>query len=257
MENLYLPVFETKPGVTGFFSTAAGCSPRSPYYNRTVLDELGLHDVHLIWPEQVHGDTAAVIQKNENGFLTDENGSGYRMEIQRDGLTVSGLRIPSCDAVITDLPGVLLTTVHADCIPVCLYDPVRRVIGTVHAGWRGTAQGIGRKAVRKMETVFGSRPGDVCAWIGPGISKCCFEIGEEVREAFLQKFDWTDEFAERRNGSLYLDLKGINKRQLWEIGVNSIEISPFCTCCNTDFCSYRREKGTRLRMGAGLCLTER
>ena len=79
------------------------------------------------------------------------------------------------DGLVTDLPGVSLVIFGADCLPILLYDPVRRVVAAVHAGWRGTAIGIVTRAVEKMRDVYGSAPADILAAIGPGISKCCFE----------------------------------------------------------------------------------
>ena len=84
------------------------------------------------------------------------------------------------DGLITDIPGLALCIFTADCTPILLYDPVKRCAGAVHAGWRGTAMDIAGKAVRKMAETFGSRPENICAAVGPCISRCCFETGEEA-----------------------------------------------------------------------------
>ena len=86
------------------------------------------------------------------------------------------------DGLVTDIPGVSLVVFGADCLPVLFYDPVRRVVAAAHAGWRGTAAGIVERAVEKM-AFYGSRPEDILAAIGPGISRCCFETHEDVPNA--------------------------------------------------------------------------
>lgn len=237
MKQAYLEVFERVPQVKGFFATKYGACKGSPYYHEAVLKDTGLEAMQRIQPQQVHGDTIAVIRERGAEPVT----------------------LPETDGMITGAAGVLLTTVHADCLPVYLFDPKKRAIGLVHAGWRGTAAGIAPKAVRELSRTYGSSPADIQAFIGPGISKCCFETGPEVLEAFLEKWSFAREFAEKRGHKYYIDLKGINKRQLTDLGVKAraITVSSHCTCCEEElFCSYRREGGTYLRMGAGLCLTE-
>lgn len=235
MNNKYLEVFGELPGVKGFFSTKYGASEGSPYSREDVLREQGLEHVGIVQPQQVHKDHIEVILKKSE----------------------KPLRLADTDGLLTDIPEVLLTTVHADCIPVYFYDPIRRVIGLVHAGWRGTALGIGAKAARMMRKHFQSDPRQILAYIGPGISACCFETGAEVYEEFKDKWPFMDEFV-RPSGEKYLiDLKGINKRQLTIEGLcgENIQVSSHCTCCEPElFCSYRREGGTYRRMGAGLCL---
>ena len=233
--HLFLEIFEEIPQVKGFFSTKQGASAGSPYYNEEVLKEAGLLDMQLIWPGQVHKDEISVIKERETEPVS----------------------IPDTDGLITNVPGVLLTTVHADCLPVWFYDPEHNAIGLVHAGWRGTAAGIAAKAVRKMGTHYGSRPEAMQCVIGSGISACCFEVGPEVYVAFKEIWDFTDTFSRPEGEKYFLDIKGINRQQLLEEGVKAenVKVSAHCTCCEPEqFCSYRREGGTYRRMGAGLCL---
>lgn len=235
MDKNYLEVFGEFPGVKGFFSTKYGASEGSPYSREDVIREQGLEHAGIVWPRQVHKSHIEVITKKSE----------------------KPLRLADTDGLLTDAPQVLLTTVHADCIPVYLYDPIRRAIGLVHAGWRGTALGIGAKAARMMKKHFQSEPEQIKAYIGPGISSCCFETGPEVYEEFKAGWPFIDEFASARGEKYFIDLKGINKRQLRKAGLaeKNIQVSPHCTCCEPElFCSYRREGGTYMRMGAGLCL---
>lgn len=234
-ENLYLRVFQEFPQVKGFFSTKYGASKGSPYYHEKVLKGLGLERMQLAWPQQVHKDHIEII-RHKGG---------------------EPLELPETDGLATNVKGVLLTTVHADCLPVYFYDPIKSAISLVHAGWRGTAAGIAPKAVKLMQQNYDSEPADLYAFVGPGISKCCFETGPEVNREFKRDWDYIDDFTEPASGKDYIDLKGLNCRQLTDVGLlkEKISVSGYCTSCQQDlFCSYRREEGTMMRMGAGLCL---
>lgn len=231
----YLEVFQNVSEVKAFFSTRYGAVQGSPYENEIVLKELGLETMQRIQPRQTHKDHIAVITERQEQALT----------------------LPETDGMITNVPGVLLTTVHADCLPVWFYDRVEKVIGLVHAGWRGTVAGIASKAVKMMKQQYGCRPENIRCHIGPGIGLCCFETGVEVYETFKKSWDFTDQYAKREGKKYKIDLKGINREALRreEISVENITISPHCTCCEPEtFCSYRREGGTYWRMGAGICL---
>ncbi len=235
MSDKYIEVFPQFEELTGFFSTKHGAADGYPYNREDVFEENWLDEAIPVWPKQIHKDHIEIIEQRP-----------YRP-----------LEIPDTDGLITNLRGVLLTTIHADCLPVYFFDPMKNVIGLVHAGWRGTCAGIAPKAVSMMCKEYGCDPADIQVHIGPGISKCCFEVGTEVYEEFKQNWDFADEFAEPKEEKYYIDLKGINRKQLEEIGITAanIETSSHCTCCEPDiFCSYRREGGTYLRMGAGLCL---
>ena len=120
------------------------------------------------------------------------------------------------------------------------YDTKQKIGAISHAGWRGTAAKIGVKTIQKM----GSHPKDIIAVIGPAIGICCYEVSEEVRDKLLQTVKNSDGLYNNRN----VDLKGINARQLQEVGVEKIDICPYCTSCNNDlFFSYRKENGTAKR----------
>ena len=152
-----------------------------------------------------------------------------------------------CDGLITNEPGVALVCFAADCTPILFYDPVQRVVAAIHAGWRGTANGIARKAVEKMIAEFGSRPEDICAAIGPSISQCCFETDIDVPQAMLRAFgDEANAFIEKRGEKYFVDNKGLNKLWLTRAGVTKIDVSPACTMCQPErFWSHRVTKGYR------------
>ena len=153
------------------------------------------------------------------------------------------------DGLVTDIPGVALVIFSADCLPVLLYDPVRRVIAAVHAGWRGTAAGIVERAVEKM-AFYGSRPEDILAAIGPGISKCCFETHEDVPNAMTAALGVraTPFITPIQHGKFLVDLKGINAMRLERAGLapEHIAVSGDCTACQPDkYWSHRVTQGVR------------
>lgn len=228
--KLYIDGFKDKY-IRSFVTTAEGAA-RTPYSSEAVRAALDMNDTVWVRSRQVHKDRILVIDhRPETDLVLD----GY-------------------DAFVTDVPGVCLLTAHADCIPVQLYDPVSRVIAAVHAGWRGTVLGIAAKMAELMKETYGCA--DIRGYIGPGISKCCFETDADVPQAVRAAFRWADEYISEgeTEGKFYVDLKGINKRQLEEAGVADIGISDICTCCNENFCSHRRNPVGNLRMASGICL---
>jgi YfiH family protein len=145
------------------------------------------------------------------------------------------------DALLENAPGAVIAVKTADCVPILLVDERHRAVAAVHAGWRGTAARIVPAAIRAMHTRFGTEPADLDAAIGPAIGPCCYEVGPEVAA----------EFGE--HGRAYLDLPGINQRQLLESGVTAERIyaSNLCTRCgDEDFHSFRRDRERAGRMYA-------
>lgn len=155
-----------------------------------------------------------------------------------------------CDGLITDIPGLALTVFSADCIPVLLYDPVKRVIAAVHAGWRGTAGNIAGKAARMMQADYGCDPGDILAAIGPGIAHCCFETHADVPEAMTEALGGLvrPHITPLAGGKFRVDLKGINADLLKQAGLTDphIEVSADCTAClGEKYWSHRVTQGKR------------
>jgi len=141
------------------------------------------------------------------------------------------------DAVITDVPGLCVCVKTADCIPVLLYDLRQRVVAAAHAGWRGTVKRIVQLTIREM----GSRPHDLHAIIGPGISQAAFEVGDEVYDAFLQAGFPMERIAVRQN-KWHLDLPEANRWLLEQCGVPDIQVAGLCTFSPSGrFYSARRD----------------
>jgi len=166
------------------------------------------------------------------------------MPIQRhtDGITVLPFyKEPSiADAVITNQKNLFLGIKTADCLPVLIFDPENKVIGAVHAGWRGTAKGILRKTIIKMKEIYGCKPVNLLIAFGPYIKGCCYEVGDEVIEAI--KEENSEEYILRINGKKHIDIGMANLFQAISAGVKreNIWISEDCTYCKHDeYASYR------------------
>lgn len=158
-----------------------------------------------------------------------------------------------CDGIITNQPKLMIGVSVADCIPVLLLDPVKRVVAALHAGWKGTAGQICKKGVETLVEMFDSHPRHILAAVGPGIGPCCYEVDAPVREAFAKSSDWefiATEISKERWG---LDLAAANHRQLLAAGLaeENITLAGRCVSCEHDlFFSYRRDNGdTGRQMG--------
>lgn len=162
---------------------------------------------------------------------------------------------PECDGLILTNKEQAVYLNFADCTPIIIYDKKLNIGSVSHAGWRGTAGRIAALTVQKMIDEFGSNPNDIVAAIGPAISMCCYNVGEDVLEKLISTVSDKDGIFEKRNGEIFVDLKEINKRQLIEIGVAEIDVCPYCTVCDNDlFFSYRKENATTNRHSAILKL---
>lgn len=165
------------------------------------------------------------------------------------------------DGLITDVPGLCLTVFSADCVPVLLYDPVRRCIAAVHSGWRGTALSIAARAAQQMMTDYGCNPGNILAAIGPSIGKCCFQTRADVPDAMTAALGrLAAPFLEPLEGGKFLvDLKGIIKNTLLHAGLDGshIWVSDHCTACRSDlYWSHRLLGDHRGSMAAMIQLTK-
>lgn len=173
---------------------------------------------HIFRAKQVHSDNVEV--------------AGNGKEIYED-----------CDGIIITEPSSACFLNFADCIPVILYDEVLDIGGVIHAGWRGTAKKICEKAVKKLN-FLGSKSENIKALIGPGIGKCCFEVGEDTANELSKTVDNFNDFitSAKSKGKFFIDLKNINAQTLKNSGINRIDISDNCTVCeNNVFFSYRKD----------------
>lgn len=184
-------------------------------------------------------------------FINPSQTHSVNIEIAKVGIA----DYPECDGLIlaNKEQGIFLN--FADCTPVIFYDEKLKIGAVSHAGWRGTAGKISALTIEKMMMEFGSNPIDIKVLIGPAISFCCYNVGEDVLEKLTETVKDKDGIFEKRDGKYFVDLKEINKRQLQEKGVKEIDVCPYCTVCDNDlFFSYRRENATTNRHSAILKL---
>lgn len=166
------------------------------------------------------------------------------------------------DGMITNVPGIVLVTSYADCVPLYFVDPVRKAIGLSHSGWRGTVGHIGQKTVWKMHEVYGSEPKDIVAAIGPSICQSCYEVSDDVAEAFRANFtadEAADILLDKGNGKYQLDLWKANWYVLTDAGIlpEHLSVTDLCTACHPDLLwSHRKTNGQRGGLSAFLSLID-
>ena len=202
--------------------------------NLSILGEaLGFSLEDIIATRQTHSDIVRVVTRSD-----------HRGPFHRD--------YPECDGLVTNDPGVALMVFTADCTPLLLHDPVTGAVGAAHAGWRGTAAGIGAKTVAAMVDAFGCDPKNIRAAIGPNIGGCCFQTDADVPQAILAAYGQEAQAYIRTVGDkYYVNLKEINALSLRRAGVVHIDISDACTACQPDrFWSHRVTQGQRGSQGA-------
>lgn len=201
-------------------------------YNQScekILNAIQLKNVPVVRPYQTHTD---VIEKIDRVKTVGE--------------------LTNVDGVVTNKNQIALLTTSADCISMLLYDPVKKVIASVHSGWRGTLKAIILKAIKKMQNEYQSNPKDIICCICPSIRQCCFEVDEDVKNLFYEKYKYlsnineiikTGEIKEGKQ-KYCIDTVKINIQLLKNIGLKPENIidSEICTMCNSnEFHSYRAE----------------
>ena len=258
--------YSTTPytGLNASFST--GDSFEHVVNNRLlVLQSLGIERYPCATLWQVHGADVAILDTETtvwDDWRTDWPHRSYQLDERELIWTLKPRR--KADAVITRQTGVTLALSFADCTPILFYDPVQRVIGLAHGGWRGTARGIVLATVDAMCEQYGSQPHDIYAGVAPSIGDCCYEVSEQVRQLYMSQLQFDDvptapqyrnlvresavfstkQLPERT--SLRLDIRETNRNQLLMAGLlpDHIEMPGLCTGCRTDlFFSHRMEQG--------------
>lgn len=244
------PVFSAYPQIACGFSTRLGGVSRGIFASmnlgfargdedknvmenyRRICSSIGIFYQDIVLPDQVHETTVRLAK-------AEDRGKG--IVLKRDYSRI--------DAQITNVPGVPLAVFGADCVPIFLFDPVQNAIGTVHAGWKGTAGKIAATAVKKMQECFGCCQKDILAVIGPSIGPECYEVGEDVATAVYNAFLQDGLLMPNgKQGKYQLDLWEANRRALLGAGMpeQNITVSGLCTMCRQDlFFSHRATEGKR------------
>lgn len=225
------------------FSFTRGDNPEAVLENyRRVADVFGktVHD--FVCTDQTHTTKVLRVGKESRG---------YGVTKEKPYTDVDGL--------ITNEPGIILSTFYADCVPLYFVDTVNKVIGLSHSGWRGTVGRMGQKTLEAMQEVFGTNPADVYAAIGPSICQDCYEISEDVALCFYEEFHGRGDeiLINKGNGKYQLDLWKANEIVMLEAGIlpENLAVTNICTCCNSEVLfSHRASHGKRGNLAAFLML---
>ena len=223
-------------------------------FNRGDLDEnvirnheifanvIGVNPKNIVTGNQTHTTNVKVVTKDDcgKGIYRDRN-------------------YTDIDGLITNEKGIVLATYYADCVPLLIVDTKNKAIGLSHSGWRGTVGKIGKVTIEKMGELYGTKPEDIVACIGPSICQKCYEISEEVAVQFKEAFpdNIKEILIDKGNGKYQLDLWECNRINFKEAGVlpENIKVTDICTCHNTDVLfSHRGHNGKRGNIGAFLSI---
>lgn len=225
-----------RPGVKHLFGL------RGRRADEILAGHFGVRNDQIVLAHQVHGDSIGVIDAFPGGHRPDEGGGG------------------DYDGLVTNRPDLVLAIRTADCLPILIWDASRKVIGAVHAGWRGSLNAIASKTVLLMQSRFGSRPQDLEVGVGPAVGPCCYEVGRLVLEPLRQRFDFWKEVVQTKGPDKgMLDLTRLNVRQLIGLGVPSDQIvaAGSCTVCHPErFASYRRDGHSAGDMISGIMVCD-
>lgn len=257
-------------GLTAGFTGRDGGISEAPWASLNMGLHVGDQDEHVItnrqilteaigWPfdtwtcaEQVHGNRVFQVTEADRG-----KGRASLDDV-----------IADCDAIMTDVPDVMLASFYADCVPLYFYDPEHQAVALAHAGWKGTVQQIAAETIHAMAQAYGSNPQTLVAAIGPSIGSCCYEVDGIVIskvEQLIDELNLSGETAETMmklsdNGKGNLNLKEINRQIMIKAGILPIhiEITQWCTGCRRDlFYSHRKEGGLTGRMASWIGIRER
>jgi YfiH family protein len=197
----------------------------------------------IVAASQVHGTGIAPVSSRDAG----------------KGANPASRPITVADGLTTSARDVVIMTLHADCMPILLLDPVKRAVATVHAGWRGTTDGIAAAAVRAMVNRHGSVAGDLLVYLGPAIGGCCYEVGQDVASAWNARAVAESRALTAHGTSWRFDLAIANREQLERMGVRpeNVEQSNVCTMCRGDeWFSHRGQGAATGRYASFIAVTE-
>ncbi len=221
-------------------STTRGDDPAAIKENtRRIAQANGVEAERMVYTHQTHTVNVAVVREGDEGK-----------------------RFMETDGMVTNVPGICLVTFYADCVPLYFVDPVKRVIGLSHSGWRGTVRRMGKVTVEKMQETYGSNPEDIIAAIGPSICQDCYEVSEDVACEFRKEFKeevQTELFYRKENRKYQLNLWRANEEVLLEAGIakEHIAVTNVCTHCNPEILfSHRTTGDKRGNLSAFLSLKE-
>lgn len=228
-------ICNTKAAIAGYTSGLCGEWTKERF--ECLAAQLNTECTKMIMANQHHTDKVRVMGTEEAGYGIIRPHDDYYS-----------------DAMITAQTGLMLCVHTADCVPVVLLDPVKRVVGIVHSGWVGSSKRIAGKNVKKMVDEYKSRPEDIICAMGPYNHSCCYEVGEDVLERFRESFSETEceMLFQKKNdeGKYMLDLGSAVSLSLQQEGVNPENIydEGYCTYHTSIFSSWRRTGDKKKQM---------
>lgn len=256
---LSYPAFEQFQDIVHAFSTRLGGVSQGIYSSMNLSFTRGDEEVAVY---ENYRRLAAAVGFAAEDIVTSDQTHTANVRVVTEEDRGNGITKPrpytDVDGMITNVPGLVLATFYADCVPLYFIDPVRHAIGLSHSGWRGTVAKIGRVTVDKMREMYGTDPQDLYMAIGPSICQDCYEVSEDVILEFQNSFEkkyWDLLFYRKENGKYQLNLWEANRLIMLEAGVKEEHISMpgICTCCNPEFLfSHRASHGKRGNLGAFL-----
>jgi polyphenol oxidase len=228
----------------GNMSYMVGDAPEQVRFNRQAwATAIGFEPTRLVLGRQVHETRVVAVDESHAGSGADSVETSIR----------------KVDGLMTDVPGLPIGVMAADCVPILMHDPVRQVVAAVHAGWRGTVEGITSLAVARMSEIYGSDPRDLVAGLGPAICVDCYEVGEEVIHRWERgPVSGTARPVRVTSEGLHFDLNVANRGQLEAAGVppHNIGASSECTKCSNGAQFSRRGLGPRSGLFTSIIMLE-
>lgn len=210
---------------------------------KRLANSMGIPLKNFTTSQQIHTDNIEIILENRRGCGAND----YKTAVV------------AADAMVTSVQNICLMVLVADCVPVLFFDVRKKIIGSVHAGWKGTIHRISQKTVMLMKDKFGSSGDDILVGIGPSVGPCCYKV--DIATIVKSNNDLKEKsdivLHEKHDGKGHFDLWTTNKLQLIKMGIpeKNIEIAEMCTSCNNAlFYSYRKENGRTGRFGVGIML---
>lgn len=257
---LTFPSFSKYPFIKHSFSTRLGGVSKNEFTSMNLNFNRGDSDENV--RENFRRICNAVGYDEKSLVAGDQDHHTYIRRVKKEQCGIGIYRekdMKSVDGLVTNEKGVTLVTYYADCVPLFFLDPIRKVVGLAHAGWRGTVGCIGREMINKMVNEFNCDSKDIIVGIGPSICVKCYEVDEDVANKFLS-LDYlnTSLFVEKTDNNKYhINLQEANKLILLHSGVKeeNITVSDLCTnCCKDLLISHRATNGKRGGMAAMICL---
>jgi YfiH family protein len=258
---IYFPGLSQYSEILHFITTRHGGYSEKPFQSFNLASHVGDREENVL-KNREHLASSLGITTENFFFVRQEHGNRiFRVKDENIFQNSNNLidTIPVSDALITNFKEICLLVFVADCVPVLLFDCRKKVIGLVHAGWKGTISLISQKTVKLMQSHYGCRVQDIFCAIGPSIGPCCYEVGSEVTDKIKRCFPEGLRLIHSRENSNknFFDLWRANKIQLLSCGilVEHIETASICTSCHSDlFFSSRKENKHTGRFAAGIML---